>query len=123
MWWPDLDKKVEKVIRVCNPYHLVGPRPKPELIRSTPLLQGPWGEIAVDLLEIPKKGQLLVEVDYYSKWPEIAFLTKNDTGTVSKCLQSMFCTRGLPETSTSHTVALLSLSELLMGSELKDNLL
>ena len=45
----------------------------------------------MDLLEIPKKGHLLVVVDYYSKWPEIAFLTKTDAGTVIKCLQSMFC--------------------------------
>ena len=51
----------------------------------------------VDLLEIPKKGHLLVVVDY-SKWPEIAFLSKTDAGTVIKCLQSMFYTHGLPET-------------------------
>ena len=52
----------------------------------------------MDLLEIPKKGHLLVVVDYYSKWPEIAFLSKTDAGTVIKCLQSMFYTQGLPET-------------------------
>ena len=65
---------------------MVGPRPKPEPTMSTPLPQGPWSEIAVDVLEIPKKGHLLVVVDYYSKWPEIAFQTKTDAGTVIKCL-------------------------------------
>ena len=55
----------------------------------------------MDLLEIPKKGHLLVVVDYYSKWPEIAFLTKTDAGTVIKCLQNMFYTHGLPETLRS----------------------
>ena len=55
----------------------------------------------MDLLEIPKKGHLLVVVDYYSKWPEVAFLTKTDAGTVIKCLQSMFYTHGLPETLRS----------------------
>ena len=53
----------------------------------------------MDILEIPKKGHLLVVhvVDYYSKWPEIAFRTKIDAGTVIKCLESMFRTHGLPE--------------------------
>ena len=98
VWWPDhLDKQVEKLIRACYPCQLVGPRPKPEPIRSTPLPQGPWSEIAVDLLEIPKKGHLLVAVDYYSKWPEIALLTKTDAGTVIRCLESMFRAYGLPE--------------------------
>ena len=92
VWWPNLDKQVEKLITACYPCQLVGPRPKPEPIRSTPLPHGPWSEITVDLLEIPKKGHLLVVVDYYSKWPEIAFLTKTDAGTVIKCLESMFYT-------------------------------
>lgn len=75
VWWPDLDKQVEKLIRACYACQLVGPRPKQELTRSA---QGPWSEIAV---EIPKKGHLLVVVDYYSKWPEIAFLTlRTDNG-------------------------------------------
>ena len=55
----------------------------------------------MDLLEIPKKGYLLVVVDYYSKWPEIAFLTKTDAGNVIKCMESRFCTHGLPETLRS----------------------
>ena len=97
VWWPDLDKQVEKLIRACYPCQLVGPRPKPEPIRSKPLPQGPWSEIAVDLLEIQKRGHLLVVVDYYSKWPEIAFLTKTDAGNVIKCMESMFRTHGLPE--------------------------
>ena len=101
VWWPNLDKQVEKLITACYPCQLVGPRPKPEPIRSPPLPCGPWSEIAVDLLEIPKEGHLLVVVDYYSKWPEVAFLTKTDAGTVIKCFQSMFYTHCLPETLRS----------------------
>lgn len=38
------------------------------------MVHGRFGdcEIAVDLLEVPKKGHLLVIVDYYSNWPEVA---------------------------------------------------
>ena len=60
------------IITACYPCQQVGPRPKPEPTRSPPLPHGPWGEIAVDLLELPKKGHLLVVVDYCSEWPEIA---------------------------------------------------
>ena len=45
------------------------------------------------LIEILKKGHLLVVVDYYSKWPEIAFLITTDTGTVIRSLQRMFYTK------------------------------
>ena len=45
VWWPDLDKKIEKFIRACYPCQLVEPRTKPEPIRSTPLPRGPWSEI------------------------------------------------------------------------------
>ena len=55
----------------------------------------------MDLLEFPKKGHVLVVVDCYSKWPEIAFLSKTDARTVIKCLQSMFYTHVLPETLRS----------------------
>ena len=101
VWWPDLDRQVKRLFRACYPCQLVGPRPMPEPIGSTPLPQGPRSEIAVDLLEIPRKGHLLVVVDYRSKLPEIASLTKIDAETAIKCLESMFGTHGLSETLRS----------------------
>ena len=38
VWWPDLDKQVEKLISACYPCQLVRPRPKPESIRGVKLL-------------------------------------------------------------------------------------
>ena len=35
VWWPQMDKQVEKAVRACYPYQLVGPRSKPEPVRST----------------------------------------------------------------------------------------
>ena len=101
MLWPDMDKQVEKLIRSCYPCQLVGPRPTPERIRSAPLPQGPWCEIAIDLLEVPKKGHLLVVVDYYSKLPEVAFISKANAESVIKRMESMFHTHGQPGTLRS----------------------
>ena len=52
VWWLQMDKQVETTIRSCHPCH-VGPRGKPGPIRSTILSEGPWTDLAVDLVEIP----------------------------------------------------------------------
>jgi len=67
VWWPNMDKQVEQSIKACHPCQLVGPRSKAEPIRSTMLPEGPWSDIAVDLLEIPGGNHLLVAVDNYSR--------------------------------------------------------
>ena len=58
-----MDKQVEQFIKTCRPCQLVGPRSKAEPIKSTTLPKVPWGDIAVDLLEIPSENHLLVVVD------------------------------------------------------------
>lgn len=51
VWWPEMDKLVEKLIHSCYPCQLVGPRPTREPIRSIPLPQGTWCELTIiDLL-------------------------------------------------------------------------
>ena len=57
-------------IRSCHPYQLVGRRAKPEPVRSSSLLRGPWQEISIDLDAISNDEHLLVVVDYYSGWLE-----------------------------------------------------
>ena len=74
VWWPNMDKQVEQFVKTCHPCQLVSPRSKAEPIRSTTLPEVPWGDIAVDLLEIPGGNHLLVVVDNYSRWPEVILL-------------------------------------------------
>ena len=45
VWWSQMDKQVEDAIRSCHPCQLVGPRAKPEPVRSSSLPDGPWQEI------------------------------------------------------------------------------
>ena len=56
VWWPKMEKQVEDAIRSCHPCQLVGPRARPEPVRSSSLPDGPWKEISVDLLEISNGG-------------------------------------------------------------------
>ena len=101
VWWPQMDKQIEHFIRACHSCQLVGPRSKPEPIRSTSLPEGPWTDIAVDLLEIPEGNHLLVVVDNYSRWPEVILLKKTDAAHVTKAMEGIFQTHGLPVTVRS----------------------
>lgn len=101
MWWPQIDKQVEEVIRAYHPCQLVGPRAKPEPIGSSRLPHGPRQEIAIDLLEISNGEHLLVVVDYYSRWIETILMKKTDASHVVRSLEAIFATHGLPQTIRS----------------------
>ena len=101
VWWPNMDKQVEQFVRACHPCQLVGPRSRTEPIRSTTLPEVPWGDIAVDLLEIPGGNHLLVVVDNYSRWPEAILIKKTDASHVTRAMEGIFQTHGIPESLRS----------------------
>ena len=101
VWWPQIDKHIESVIRSCHPCQLVGPRPRPEPIKSSEMPERPWSELAIDLLDLPGEFHLLVLIDYYSRWPEVAYLKKTDATKVINVLEEMFQTHGLPDSIRS----------------------
>ena len=98
VWWPRMDKQVEQAIRACHPCQLVGPRSKPEPVRSSKLPDSPWQQISVDLLEISSGNHLLVVVDFYSRWIEAVLLKKTDAQHVIRSTEATFRTHGLPVT-------------------------
>ena len=81
--------------KTCHPCQLVEP------IRSTTLPEVPWGGIAVDLLEIPGGNHLLVVVDNYSRWPDFFLLRKTDASHVTRAMEGIFQTRGIPDSVRS----------------------
>ena len=97
VWWSGMDKHVEEIVRDCRLCQLVGPRAKPELVKSTRLPEGPWKEISIDLLDVSSGEHLLVVVDYYSRWIEAILLRKTDAHHVVKSIEAIFRTHGLPE--------------------------
>ena len=50
---------------------------------------------------LPGGNHLLVVIDYYSRWPEVAFMKKTDAKQVIKCVEGMFQTHGLPDSLRS----------------------
>ena len=74
----------------------------PEPIRSIALPDGPWQDLAVDLMgPLPSRHSLLVIVDYYSRFYEVEVMQSTTTEKVIDCLADIFCTHGLPVTIKS----------------------
>ena len=92
-----MGKEVEDAICSSHPCQLVGPKAKPEPVRSGSLSDGPWKEISVDILEISNGEHLLVVLDHSSRWLEAILLKKTDAQHVIKSIEAIFRTHGLPE--------------------------
>ena len=96
-WWPGMDKETEKEIRSCHECQLVSQPTKPEPMIRTKFPEGPWEDVAIDLLgPLPSGESILVVVDYYSRYFEIAILRVTDTKQVIKALDVIFARHGLP---------------------------
>jgi len=97
VWWPGIDKDVETVVRACKPCQLVGPLPKQEPVKPTPLPNGPWQDLCADLMgPFPTGEYVFVVVDYYSRWQEVAVLKSVTTEKIVRELDIMFCRHGIP---------------------------
>ena len=102
VWWPGIDKEVEKFCQTCHSCQLVGKPQPPEPMKSTELPQGPWQHISVDLMtpSLPS-GHTLLVVDYYSRYLEVDFLNSTTTGKVIASLKKIFLIHGLPKEITT----------------------
>lgn len=99
VWWPSIDRDAEHLVRNCHACQLVGSKPKPEPVTRTPLPDGPWQELGIDLCgPFPTGENLLVVTDYYTRWMEVAVIKSTTTTTVINNLEPLFARFGLPVT-------------------------
>ncbi|KAJ8372789.1 hypothetical protein AAFF_G00277320 [Aldrovandia affinis] len=97
-----MDRAAEKHCKECHGCQIVSRPDPPELLRPTPLPDGPWRDLAVDLLgPLPSNHSILVVVDYYSRYYEYDILTSTTTEKVIDSLESIFSRHGLPVTLKS----------------------
>ena len=98
VWWPGIDRDVEKFVKSCKPCLLMSASNKPEPLQPTPLPDRPWQHLGIDLCGPFSSGEhLLVAVDYYSRWFEIRILNTINSQKVIKCLDNWFTCHGLPD--------------------------
>ena len=97
VWWPGIDLQAERLVRQCHACQLVAQPTEPKPMTRTKLAEGPWQHLALDLMgPFPSKDLVLVVVDYYSRWYEIALLQTITSSKIINCLDKMFTTHGLP---------------------------
>lgn len=80
--------------------------PKPGPLQPLPLSAGPWQKISLDIAGEFKATPhhqrfLIVAIDQYSKWPEIAAYSTVTSSSVIEFLTSLFCRFGLVESITT----------------------
>ncbi|XP_055629256.1 uncharacterized protein K02A2.6 isoform X2 [Toxorhynchites rutilus septentrionalis] len=95
-WWPKMDKHIEMFVRKCQPCTLVAAPDPPEPMIRKQLPTSPWEEIAIDFLgPLPEGQYLLVAVDYYSRYVEVAEMTSITTKDTVVELATMFSRYGI----------------------------
>lgn len=102
VWWPGLDRAVEKYCRACHGCQLVARADPPEPLKPTVLPDEPWADLGTDLLgPLPSGHSILVCVDYYSRYYEYDILKSTTTDKVIDSLDEMFARHGVPKTVKS----------------------
>ena len=102
VWWPGIDRAAEKFVRSCTACQMVSKPDPPEPIKNTELPPGPWQDVATDLLgPLPSGDSLLVVVDYFSRYIEVAPVRQTTTFVIIQKLQEIFSRHGIPVTLKS----------------------
>ena len=97
VWWPGIDKAAEKYVRSCHGCQLVSRPDVPEPLRPTSLPDGPWQDLATDLLgPLPTGHSILVVIDYYSRYYEYEVMQSTTAEKVIDSLENIFSRHGLP---------------------------
>lgn len=97
VWWPGMDKAAERFVRTCYGCQLVAKPDVPEPLSPTVMPEGPWQNLATDLLgPLPDGHSILVVVDYYSRYYEYAILKSTTAEKVIDRMEDIFSRHGLP---------------------------
>ena len=96
VWWPGMDRQVERYCRECYGCQLVGKPSNPEPMRRSELPTAAWQHLGADLLgPLPSGDYLFVVVDYYSRYFEVEITKSTTSEKITDLLSKIFLTHGL----------------------------
>ena len=96
VWWPGIDKDIEKFCKACYGCQLVTQYDKPEPMSRREMPTKPWEHLCADFFgPLPSGENLFVIVDYYSRWKEIFIVKTITSEKIIQCLKSLFAVHGL----------------------------
>ena len=71
-----------------------------EPMKSSNIPQRPWQKLGTDLFQL--EGNMLVIIDYFSRWIEVEFLKKSVSDTVVNKMLSNFARFEVPDITVPH---------------------
>lgn len=100
-WWPGLDRMIEDLVKTCLTCQCVSKSVKPAKseVDAVPLPSSPWYKLAIDI-KGPLQGKAefryaICVMDYFSKFPEVKFVSAITSATVIRFLKELFMREGL----------------------------
>lgn len=100
LWWPSMDREVEKYVRSCPECQLVTMSSTPLPITTTDLPCNPWDYVSMDFSSSSEvhNWKALVLIDNYSRFLVAVPMEKTDCEAVKKVLKRIFNTYYIPKT-------------------------
>ena len=97
VWWPKMEHDAEQVCKTCHGCQVVGEFCTPEPMQRVEPPSGPWQDIAIDVLgPLPSGENLLVVVDYYSRFFEVVVMHSTSSQKTIEALTPIFTRYGYP---------------------------
>ncbi|XP_031333825.1 uncharacterized protein K02A2.6-like [Photinus pyralis] len=85
------------MVKTCLDCLLMSKPSRPPPMTRHKFPNGPWQHIAIDLMKAgPIPEEILVVIDYFSRYQEIKFLKSSTAATIIAHLQEMFSRLGIP---------------------------
>ena len=96
VWWPGISRDIQSKVSVCEfcQENLPSQRKEPPI--TTPLPERAWKKIGADLCAHQGK-QFLVIINYYSRFPEIAYMSSTTRDPVINKMKDIFARWGVPD--------------------------
>jgi len=96
VWWPGMDKDVEKVCKVCHGCQVTSGCDPPDPMSRVLPPNAPWQDCSADLLgHLPTGESMLVVVDYFSRFVEVAILKSTTSTKIIEAISPMFARFGV----------------------------
>ncbi|KAL7743612.1 hypothetical protein ACLKA6_019231 [Drosophila palustris] len=98
VWWPGIDRDVEKKVKACRDCLLVSLPDNPVPMKRHQYPTAPWKFVATDLLgPLPNNEYILVLIDYFSRYMDLTFLKSISSVSIIESMKEIFCRLGIPE--------------------------
>ena len=102
VYWPGINAEISDMVSKCSTCLEHCSLQQNESLLPHEIPRNPWEKVGTDLFEF-RKSHYLVVVDYYSNYPEVCFMGKQDptSSQVIAHLKSVFARHGIPKTLVS----------------------